>query len=155
MTTNNNFFKISALLRFIYEEENENFYPGDCRIGNDDTFELPDGKEYLILTADEADAKAGDYIKNSLWAFNANFILSTCGLATNSNVVKSLQRMQEEACEACNDFILAFIEGTCGLDEFIQEAIFEDGRGHFLSPYDETENEIILGNETYYIYRVN
>ena len=120
MTTNNNFFKLSALLCFIHEEENEYFYSGDCRIGNDDTFEFPDGKEYLVLTADEADAKAEDYIKSSLWAFNANFILSTCGLATNSNVVKSLH-----------------------------------GRGHFLSPYDGTENEIILGNETYYIYRVN
>jgi hypothetical protein len=36
-------------------------------------------------------------------------------------------------------------------DEFIQDAIDSDGRGHFLSYYDGEETEI----NDYYIYRIN
>lgn len=155
MTTNNNLFKQCALIRFLYEEEKEISEPLPTIVIDGNRLELPDGSEYLVLTDEEANDMADEAVKELLWAFNANFILSTCGLNTNQTVAKSLQRMQEEACESCNDFILALIEGTCGLDEFTQEAIYEDGRGHFLSTYDGEEHEINIGSETYYIYRTD
>lgn len=155
MTTNNNLFKQCALIRFLYEEEKEIFEPLPTIVIDGNRFELSDGREYLVLTEEDVNDMAGKYIKDSLWAFNADFIMSTCGLNTNKKVCESLQRMQAETCEWCNDFILALIEGTCGLDDFIQEAIFADGRGHFLSMYDGEEHEINIGSETYYIYRTD
>jgi len=40
-------------------------------------------------------------------------------------------------------------------DDFIEEVISADGRGHTLSSYDGEEGEITFQNEWYYIYRTN
>ena len=40
-------------------------------------------------------------------------------------------------------------------DDFIEGVIESDGRGHTLSSYDGTENEILFDDEWYYIYRTN
>ena len=107
-----------------------------------------DGSEFLVLTDEEADAKAYEEIEESLWAFNADFIIDMCGFSGGE---KSLIAMQRESCEDCNEFIKAMIEGTCTLDTFVQSAIETDGRGHFISMYDGEENE----QDEYFIYRVN
>ena len=104
-------------------------------------FQVVDGMEYLVLTDGEADQMSQDYIEDSLWAFTADFILDTCGLDSSSNVSRSLRKMQEESCEGCNDFIRALVEGTCGIDEFVNQAVLADGRGNFLSSYDGEEDE--------------
>jgi len=105
--------------------------------------------EYLVLTDEEADEKAMDYIKDSLWAFNANFILSECEL--DQSGAGSLRTMQEKSCESANDFILSLVEGTCGLDEFADSAISADGRGHFIATYDGEEIE----QGEYFIYQTH
>ena len=107
-----------------------------------------DGSEFLVLTDEEADAKAYEEIEESLWAFNADFIIDMCGFSGGE---KSLIAMQRESCEDCNEFIKAMIEGTCGMDSFVESAIETDGRGHFISMYDGEENE----QNEYFIYRVN
>ena len=107
-----------------------------------------DGSEFLVLTDEEADAKAYEEIEESLWAFNADFIIDMCGFSGGE---KSLIAMQRESCEDCNEFIRAMIEGTCGMDSFVESAIETDGRGHFISMYDGEENE----QNEYFIYRVN
>ncbi len=110
--------------------------------------------DYLVYTDDEADAACLEYIRDSVWAFNAGFILSECGL--DSSGEDSLKAMQEKSCESANDFILSLIEKTCGLEEFVSSAISADGRGHFLSPYDGEENEVETENDgMLYIYRQN
>ena len=40
-------------------------------------------------------------------------------------------------------------------DDFIEEVIAADGRGHTLSSYDGEEGEITFQNEWYYVYRTN
>ena len=40
-------------------------------------------------------------------------------------------------------------------DDFIEDVISADGRGHTISSYDGEEDEIYYNNETYYIYRMN
>jgi len=40
-------------------------------------------------------------------------------------------------------------------EEFIDDVIIADGRGHTISSYDGEENEIEYNNEWYYIYRMN
>jgi hypothetical protein len=129
------------------------------------TFDAPGG-EYMVLTDEEADQKAADYIRESAWAFNANFIIGECGLDFSGE--KSLKQMQEKSCEGANDFIVSLIEKTCGMASFIESAISADGRGHFLNTYDGNENEIgadtlditdeeaeELGETYLYIYQTN
>lgn len=111
-------------------------------------------QEYLVLTDKEADEKAADEIRETLWAFNADFILLH---AKNYNemsdyeyrsAVDSLRKAQESACESLNGLVYAIIED---IDDFVEDAVMADGRGHFISHYDGYENEL----NGYYIYRVD
>lgn len=110
-------------------------------------------EEYMVLTDEEASEAVTENIKESLWAFNSDFIIEECGLDMSG--VDSLQKMQEETCEGSNDFILSLIKKTCGLDHFVEAAANIDGRGHFLSGYDGKENEETVAGITYFIYRTN
>ena len=47
------------------------------------------------------------------------------------------------------------VEDFINEDEFIEEVIMSDGRGHTLSSYDGDEGEITFDGEWYYIYRTN
>jgi hypothetical protein len=112
------------------------------------TFEY--GEEvYAIATDEEAEAACLENIKDSAWAFNASFILEECDLPFSGE--ESLKQMQEKSCEGANEFILSLIEKTCGIEQFTEDAISADGRGHFLSSYDGEENE----EGEYFIYRIN
>lgn len=154
--------KIKALAKFLGINES-NIKTGDCDsfiVGYDrqvagagvgEYVWRPDGSEYLVLTDDEADREAKGEIIETLWAFNSEFILNCCGLDSSESVVGALRAMQGKSCEGCNDFIRALINGTCGVDKFVQEAIESDGREHFLAIYDDTENE----QDGYFIYRIN
>lgn len=108
-------------------------------------------QEYMVLTDTEAKDECKNTIESELWAFNADFIVNQCGLLDTCEVVDSLRKMQERCCEDCNDFIAALIEGTCGIDDFVREAVCADGRGHFIARYDGRENE----QNGYFIYRIN
>ena len=134
--------KIKALADFLGESVE------NLRNNGDNYFQVVDGMEYLVLTDGEADQMSQEYIEESLWAFDAGFILETCGLDSSSNIIRSLRKMQEDSCEGCNDFIRALVDGTCGIDEFVNQAILEDGRWHFLSSYDGEEGE----QDGYFIY---
>jgi hypothetical protein len=123
--------------------------------------------DYYVLTDSEADEKAAEYIKDSLWAFNASFIIEHSKLPYEAK--EMVQSFQSVKCESANDTIEALIED---MNEFVQDAIRADGRGHFLSSYDGNENEEIVTlpegitteqmeetdidtNTTFYIYRIN
>jgi len=107
--------------------------------------------DYLVLTDDEADEKAADYIKDSLWAFNASFIAGETGLDTE--VIQAIQ--DNGKYESNNDVIYNLIQKCGDIDSFIESAISADGRGHFMSSYDGCENEETINGTTYYIYRQN
>ena len=136
--------KIKALAEYLGKS------PENLRDNGDHYIQVVDGFEYLVLTEGEADQEVQAYIEDSLWAFNAEFILDCCGLDSDPNVTKSLRKMQEVSCEGCNDFIRALVDGTCGIEEFAEQAILADGRGQFLSTYDGEEGE----QDGYYIYCV-
>lgn len=97
----------------------------------------------------KCDTVAENYIKDTLWAFSAEFIIDECGL--NPECADSIRVMQERCCESCNSLILAIIEGSCGIDAFVYDAIRDDGRGYYIAQYDGHENE----TDNYYIYRIN
>lgn len=111
--------------------------------------------EYLVLTEKEADEYVKEDIMQSLWAFNAEFILhhSNNNEMSNwewDNAVKALKEIQGEYCEGINGLVRALI---IDIDEFVKDAVAEDGRGHFLAYYDGDEDEQRIDGVTYYIYR--
>lgn len=119
-----------------------------------------DNDNYLVLTDEEADEKAAEYIKNSLWAFNPSFLASMTDL--DEEVFQAIS--DNGKCESNNDVIYNTIHKTCGIKEFVSASISSDGRGHFMSSYDGHENEETVnelneetGNNetTFYIYRTN
>lgn len=111
------------------------------------------GGGYDVYTDNEADERARDYILDSLWAFNAKFIISHSqwkSLADSqfTALEDGIKSMREKLCEDANPLVLALIDN---IDGFVDDAISTDGRGHFLSGYDGEENE----QDGFYIYRTN
>lgn len=100
--------------------------------------------EYLVLTDKEANAKAGEYILDSLWAFNASFLQYYLRGDLDEKTITTLQ----ERCEDANPALLALVKNK---KDLVDDAISADGRGHFLNTYDGEENEA----EGYFIYRMN
>lgn len=119
-------------------------------------------QEYAIGEDSECDTACEKYCEDSAWAFNADFIISQCGLPLE--MVPAIRAMQEKQCEGANDAIVALVEkcgnGFSGSHSFSEAAISADGRGHFLSGYDGEENEESGGDSDgnsvdFYIYRLN
>lgn len=115
---------------------------------------LDTGANYAVLTEEQADARAKEEILNSLWAFNADFIIRHCKNYNEmdqyevESAVESLRHAQENCCENANGLVFALIDD---MDEFVKDAIISDGRGNFISRYDGVENE----QDGFYIYRVD
>ena len=140
--------RLNALADFLGVDVNEleeSSYDNGYSYGN---------QEYLVLTDKEADEKAREEIEYSLWAFNADFILRHCSTYDEMDCYefeqaeKSLRKVQAECCESLNGLVKALIED---MDDFVEDAIMSDGRGHFISRYDGYENE----QEGFYIYGVD
>jgi len=114
--------------------------------------------EYLVLTDKEANDKAREEIEHSLWAFNPDFILihnENCSSMDNweyDTAIEALKEAQGKSCENLNGLVRCLISN---MDEFVEDAIMEDGRGHFIAFYDGMEEEQRVGGVDYYIYRIN
>jgi hypothetical protein len=163
--------------------------PDSVSLERHDHYGLPvysaPGGAYAVGTDEQAQQATEENIKDSVWAFNASFILSECGLP--SELEKAIRSFQEKECENANDALLTLVEKCVsanqggaqkGLPAFAENAISADGRGRFLSSYDGKEREETIhtpeGDEetcpalkafwyasngkqslTFYIYRTN
>lgn len=141
--------KIEMLAKFLeceVDDLKESYSENRFEYGN---------QEYLVVNEDEREEEVKEYIRESLWAFNANFILNNSKISdqAGNKVEKALKKMQEELCEDANELVFALLTD---FDDFVEEAVSADGYGHFLSQYDGEENEVQdkEGN-WYYIYRTN
>ena len=125
---------------------------------NDDTATLDeverwlDNEDYLVLDDEDADKKAEEYIRQSVWAFNACWLSWYCPDGIEAEHITALQG---DSCEDCNDAMVAIVEAGKGMKELISGAITADGRGHFMSSYDGYENVETYNDTEYYIYRIN
>lgn len=90
-----------------------------------------DGAEYAIGNEEEAVKAAKEYISESVWTFNSDFL--ACHSCLSSKTIKMIQ---EKCSEDCNDELKDTI---ADFDHFCDDAIGTDGLGHFLSPYDGEE----------------
>ncbi len=133
--------RVIALMRHFVESE------GDSRREAKERAEdkLEDG-DYMVKTDEEADEAAREYILDSVWAFRPGFLVYYMPEGVSEEVIQAVQGSR------CNAALLAMIEDQ---DHFVSEAISADGRGHFLSTYDGEENEQKVGDNWYFIYRVN
>ena len=125
--------------------------PDELSLGKYDHYGLPvyslGRREYAIGTDSEADSAMAEYVKDSLWAFSAPFILEQCGLP--SELAQPIGEWQSAECESANDTLLDLVEKCTTLAAFTESAISADGRGHFLGGCDGKENE----EGEFYIYR--
>jgi len=118
--------------------------------GNDDVY-IAESEEWLVLTDSEADEAAKVQIRDMLWAFNFSFLQGHLrkGIDSSKALESSVKEMQSKLCEGANEIIFGMIED---FDHFVEDAMKCDGRGHFLSSYEE-EHEIKVGKTYYFIYR--
>ena len=118
------------------------------------------GDEYLVMDDDRAYATAYHEISQLLWAFNTDFILDHLkddikygdDPVDLDELKAGIDIVKEKLCEGANAIIRALIED---LEDFVDDAIAADGRGHFISSYDGEEHEVTVDGETYYIYRLS
>lgn len=140
-----------------------------------------EGGEYLVLTDDEANSMTKEYIKDSLWAFNLDFLIQYIDIehVNNYMVFSSTYYDEDEEkdieigdpeevfymytgmnlMDYLKDKQKEFEDANDhfnvlvgnNLDKLIRDAILSDGRGHFLSSYDGAEEE----EGDYFIYRIN
>lgn len=137
-----------------YEQRNENDYKLSFENWCDENLtEIGDfdNDDYYVLTNEEADEKATEYITDSLWAFNPSFLAFMTDF--DEEIFQAIA--DNGKCESNNDIIYNTIKKTCGIDDFVTAAIQTDGRGHFMSSYDGVENEETVQGQTFYIYRLN
>ena len=93
-------------------------------------------KEYLYAENDEAaDNACKEYIREMLWAFNADFLAGYTSNGVDAGVIRILQRTSEDA----NECIYRLVSDD--FDRLVEDAIALDGRGHFLSGYDGEETD--------------
>ena len=170
------FFKKMKLTEALEGEEKQavlaSYYGGEP-----DEYDVED---YIVVDDDEANDLTKEYIEDSIWAFNTWFIMDHLdqeevnkylGLEdtyydedaeedieiddaeevfymnmgqTLEEYIKELQGRYEDG----NDDIYRLLSDP---QEFVDDAISADGRGHFLSSYDGEEGE----EGDYFIYRIN
>lgn len=115
----------------------------------DSQWDLPvieiDDDSYIVASSEEeATAAVTEAIKNSLCYFNPSFLSDMTELPVE--VFDALAK-----CDfSDNDVYLQLIESSCGIEDFVENAVDCDGRGHFLASYDLKEREI----DGYFLYRI-
>jgi hypothetical protein len=140
--------RIVALGRFL-----DDFSGIDEDRYGENHYDGPGRSSYFVLTDEEADIEAKHQVMETLWAFNVSFLSRYAPALGNSRASKAWEKMVGELCEDATPLVEAVVGDR--LDEMVQDAIREDGRGHFLSSYDGEEREESVGGTTYYIYREN
>ena len=117
----------------------------------DDAENYIEADDYLVLTDEQADEAVREDIEQMIWAFTPSFL--SAHTRVSEEAIKKIQELYEDANDALAEMIKDF-------DEFVEDAVACDGRGHFLAGYDHEEHEVrylSLDNTTttYYIYRRN
>ena len=126
----------------------------DDRSSHDDCLFETDQGDFLVLTDEEADERTKEYIEETLWSFNIDFLQRFLHSNLQDEAETILKPLQEK-CEDGNDAIKALVDWDNQQGDIVDEAITWDGRSHFLSGYDGEEHEVKVNDTYYYIYRVN
>jgi hypothetical protein len=121
--------------------------PTDVAVESDEMVSI-DGDDYAMLTDEDADQECADYIRESVWSFRPEFLSGETGI--DQSVFEALA----DKCEGANEGIRSIIDGSCGMDSFVDAVTSADGRGPFLSSYDNEEHEYRDDNgDMWYFYQ--
>lgn len=145
MSNDENFDKRRALAMFLEIEMDE----VEADPWGHSGFDAGGLGEYRVLTDEEADTAVEEYIRETLWAFNPEFL--TQYVLDGQVGPEALKCMVGDRCEDANPPLLALVGDN--LPQLIEGAVEADGRGIFLGGYDFEENESEDGG--FYIYRTN
>lgn len=96
-----------------------------------------DGCTYAVGTEEEANDAAAEYIRESLWAFNPDFLAN---YAAGPMRAKWIKEIVGDRCEDANDDITEMVSDR--IKELIDDAIAADGIGHFLNSYDGDSEDV-------------
>lgn len=107
---------------------------------NDLSFETSYG-DFIVLTDDERMERLKEYYQETLWAFNAHFLLEKMGLltghhSTDQQLVLSFTKLQSELCEDANPLVEALVSSRAGGIEKIMEDMEEIDHDNALDAYD-------------------
>lgn len=105
------------------------------------------GTDYTAGNEEEMTEAVTEDIKQTLWAFNSSF------LANQTDLPEEVFTALQPQCENANDAIEKLIDRSCGMESFVESAVSEDGRGHFLNRYDGTEENTTVEGTKYFAYR--
>ena len=103
--------------------------------------------DYLVYTVEEAVEAVREYIEETVWAFSPTFLEAHITGVDS----EAIQAVQDKLSEGANDVLKSMLND---LDDFVDDAVACDGRGHFLSTYDGEEIQIQVDRTVYYIYRI-
>ena len=117
------------------------------------------GPMFMVLSESEREAKALEYIRESLWAFNPAWVadwMERNGKLRNGETVDHVVEMLKasaELYEGANPFRARLIEDV---EQFAKDACEEDGHAMFISTYDDEEYEYEAPDGSlFYVYRTN
>lgn len=131
------------LIKEGLEDEDHEFDGSLLTVGN---------REYLILNREDREKEVRNYICDTIEYFNPDFLSRLTGI--EEEAFKGISEHR-----GANKLVTAIINGTCGMDKLVEEAVDSDGYGHFLSPYSGEEIELPINMdwdfEIFYAYRVN
>jgi hypothetical protein len=108
------------------------------------------GADYAVGTDEDCDTAAAAYISDSVWAFNADWLCNFLDLP--DELAHAIASWQKRESESANEGLLKLVQRLSSVTDLCDVACREDGRGHFLSPYDGDEIELA---DNCYAYRVN
>lgn len=116
----------------------------------DNTYKY-DGEYYYCGADDEMFSIVKDYIEDTLWAFNNNFLWGYGSLRLmNAGDCDVILNAVKDKAEDGNEAIKALVDWNNNWDELVAAAIGAEGIGHFLNSYDGTHEEVTY-NEVDYI----
>lgn len=99
-----------------------------------------DGETFAYAADDDAaDAAAKEAARDSLWAFNSEFLSGYIPALRNTRARVAFDKMREALCEDASELVAAMLGDN--IDRMLQDAIGADGRGHFLASYDSEERD--------------
>jgi hypothetical protein len=125
------------------------------------------GSEFLVCSDKGRDQEARKSIRDSLWAFNAEFISYHARGDLDHDAIKALKETQSKLCESANELVFSMLKS---FRAFWRAAVAADGHAHFLNTYDGNEEEVTVKPDvldrmvvasdaevarTFYVYRTN
>jgi len=135
--------------KFDNDEELTEYLDDICSNFDSDTNTMDYGGEYLILTDEEADEAVKESILSSVEYFNPDWVSYYTSI-DDEEAIRAIQDTRN-----ANETLISLMKAENRLEDFIEDSVSADGRGHFLNTYDGSEYEEKVNRTDYYIYQIN